>query len=154
MLKGAVGAATLGDHKGAHEFLVEASRAADVIGDRNDYWFAFGPTNIAIHRVWLSLELSDPARAIDQADYVRHDSLPAELAERQTSHLITVAWAHYLRGHHQETLNALRAARVSAPEQLLFTHRVHAMVKGMLRNERRSIKHELRELAEFMGANA
>jgi len=80
MLKGAVGAATLGDHRTAWDYFAEASRTADVIGDRNDYWFAFGPTNIAIHRVWLALELGDPSRAIDQATYVDHDQLPRELA--------------------------------------------------------------------------
>jgi len=79
MLKGAVGAATLGDYKIAHGYLTEASRAADLIGDRNDYWFALGPTN---------------------------------------------------------------------------TRRVHSMVRGMLARERRSIKGDLREMAEFVGVAA
>jgi transcriptional regulator with XRE-family HTH domain len=151
MLKGAVGAATHGDHKSVRDFMAEASRAADMIGDRNDYWFAFGPTNVAIHRAWMSLELSDPARAIEQASFVPHDSLPRELAERRTSHLITVAWARYLRRHDREALDALREARASAPEQLIFTHRVHSMLRGMLRRERRSVKSDLRELADFVG---
>ncbi|MET0235427.1 MAG: helix-turn-helix transcriptional regulator [Kibdelosporangium sp.] len=151
MLKGAVGAATLGDHRAVRDHLAEASRAAEIIGDRNDHWFAFGPTNVAIHRVWLSLELSDPARAIEQAAYVAHENLPDELAERQTSHLITVAWAHYLRKQDRAALDALKAARSSAPEQLIFTRRVHSMVRGMLRRERRSVKGDLRELASFVG---
>ncbi|CAM3337202.1 helix-turn-helix domain-containing protein [Kibdelosporangium persicum] len=151
MLKGAVGAATLGDHRGANDYLAEASKAADVIGDRNDHWFAFGPTNIAIHRVWLSLELGDPRRAIEQAAVVPHERLPRELAERRTSHLITVAWAHYLRKHDREALSALQAARSAAPEQLLFTRRVHSMVRDMLRRERRSVRVDLRELAGFVG---
>jgi hypothetical protein len=150
MLKGAVGAATLGDHRTAWDHFAEASRAADVTGDRNDYWFAFGPTNIAIHRTWLALELGDPSRAIDLAAYVDHDRLPRELAERRTSHLITVAWAHYLRRHDREALDTLKTARVSAPEQLIFTHRMHSM----LRRERRSIRHDLREMAGFVGVTA
>lgn len=154
MLKGAVGAATLGDHKTAWDYLGEASRAADTIGDRNDYWFAFGPTNIAIHRAWLALELGDPARAIDQADHVAHDRLPRELAERRTSHLIAVAWAHYLRRHDREAIDTLKSARTSAPEQLIFTRRVHSMLLGMLRRERRSVRHDLREMADFVGATA
>lgn len=154
MLKGAVGAATLGDHSTAWDYFAEASRAADVIGDRNDYWFAFGPTNIAIHRVWLALELGDPSRAIDQAAHVEHDRLPRELAERRTSHLIAVAWAHYLRRQDRDAIDALKSARVSAPEQLIFTHRVHSMLRGMLRRERRSVKHDLREMADFVGVTA
>lgn len=154
MLKGAVGAATLGDHRAAWDYFDEASRSADIIGDRNDYWFAFGPTNIAIHRVWLALELGDPARAIDQADYVPHDTLPPELAERRASHLIAVAWAHYLRRHDREALDTLKSARASAPEQLIFTRRVHSMLLGMLRRERRSVRHDLREMVEFVGIAA
>lgn len=151
MLKGAVGAATSGDHRSVRGCLAEAARAADVIGDRNDYWFAFGPTNVAIHRAWLSLELSDPTRAIEQASFVAHDELPRELAERRTSHLITVGWAHYLKGQDREALDALRGARVAAPEQLIFTHRVHAMLRAMLKRERRSVKSDLREMADFVG---
>ncbi|GAB3433930.1 helix-turn-helix domain-containing protein [Actinophytocola sediminis] len=151
MLKGAVGAATLSDHKHVREYLAEASRAADVVGDRNDYWFAFGPTNVAIHRVWLSLELSDPSRAIEEADSVAHDQLPRELAERRTSHLITVAWANYLRRKDREAVDALRSARAAAPEQLIFTRRVHTMLRGIIRRGRRSIRSDVRELAEFVG---
>lgn len=151
MLKGAIGAATLGDHKTSWDYFTEASRAADIIGDRNDYWFAFGPTNIAIHQVWLALELGDPSRAIDQASHIEHDALPRELSERRTSHLITVAWAHYLNRHDHDALETLKSARKAAPEQLIFTHRVHSMLRGMLRRERRSIRHDLREMAAFVG---
>lgn len=154
LLKGAVGAATLGDHRAAWDYFDEAARSAGAVGDRNDYWFAFGPTNIAIHRVWLALELGDPSRAIDEADHVAHDSLPPELAERRTSHLIALAWAHYLRRHDREALDSLTAARASAPEQLIFTRRVHSMLLGMLRRERRSIRHDLREMADFVGLTA
>ena len=154
MLKGAVGAATLGDHRAAWDYLDEAARSADLIGDRNDYWFAFGPTNIAIHRVWLALELGDPARAIDQADRVPYDRLPPELSERRTSHLIAVSWAHYLRKQDRDALDTLKSARSSAPEQLIFTRRVHSMLLGMLRRERRSIRHDLREMADFVGVTA
>ncbi|GGP46409.1 helix-turn-helix domain-containing protein [Saccharothrix coeruleofusca] len=151
MLKGAVGAATLGDHRAARDYLAEAARAAEKTGDRNDFWLAFGPTNIAIHRVWLALELGDPKAAVSEAERVPHDDLPEELSERRTSHLITVAWAHYLRRRDREALDALNLARASAPEQLLFTGRVHSMLRGMLRRERRSVKGDLRRLADFVG---
>jgi hypothetical protein len=115
---------------------------------------AFGPTNVAIHRVWLALELGDPGQAISEADRVPYDNLPPELAERRTSHLITLAWAYYLRRKDREALDALDLARVAAPEQLLFTGRVHAMLRGMLKRERRSVKGDLRKLADFVGVAA
>ncbi len=154
MLKGAVGAATLGDRRSAQDYLAEATRAADIIGDRNDYWFAFGPTNVAIYRAWLSLELGDPSQAIELAERVPYDCLPGELAERRASHLITVAWANYLRRRDRDALDALKSARESAPEQLVFTRRVHVMLRGILRRDRRSITSDVRELAEFVGVVA
>jgi hypothetical protein len=115
------------------------------------YWFAFGPTNVAIHRAWLSLELGDPSQAVELAERVPYDRLPAELAERRASHLITVAWANYLRRRDRGAIDALKSARESAPEQLVFTRRVHSMLRGILRRDRRWITNDLRELAEFVG---
>lgn len=152
MLKGAVGATSLHDHASARDHFREVERTAERIGrDRNDFWFAFGPTNVAIHRVWLSVERGDLAGAIDQAESVPLDRFPPELAERRVSHLITVAWAFYLRRQYREALDHLMRARLEAPEQLMFTRRVHAMLRGMLQHERGSIKRDLRELTDFVG---
>ncbi|MEO7194120.1 MAG: hypothetical protein ABIZ05_04745, partial [Pseudonocardiaceae bacterium] len=150
MLKGAVGVASLGDHAAVRDYLRECDRAAQLTGDRNDFWLAFGPTNVAIHRVWLATEMGDPIDAIRQAEHVDDARLPPELAERRASHLITVAWSHYLRRYDDEALSALTAARAVAPEQLLFTHRVHDMLRQMVRRDRRG-RRGLRNLAEFVG---
>ncbi|MGH3911734.1 MAG: helix-turn-helix domain-containing protein [Pseudonocardiaceae bacterium] len=150
MLKAAVGAASLGDHVAVRDHLKECDRAAALTGDRNDFWLAFGPTNVAIHRVWLATELGDPIDALRQAAHVDDTALPPELAERRTSHLITVAWSHYLRRQDDDALAALAAARTAAPEQLMCTHRVHDMLRQMVHRDRRS-RGGLRELAEFVG---
>ncbi len=151
MLRSAVGAASVGDHVAVRDYLRECDRAAQLTGDRNDFWTAFGPTNVAIHRVWLATEMGDPIDALRQAAHVDDTVLPPELAERRSSHLITVAWSHYLRRHDDDALSALTAARAVAPEQLMFTHRVHDMLRQMLRRDRRG-RRGLRELAEFVGA--
>jgi hypothetical protein len=64
--------------------------------------------------------------------------------------LITVAWSHYLRRHDDEALATLIVAKAAAPEQLMFTHRVHDMLRQMLRRDRRD-RRGLHELAEFVG---
>ena len=51
---------------------------------------------MAIHRVWLATEMGDPIDALRQAAHVDDTALPPALAERRASHLITVAWSHYL----------------------------------------------------------
>jgi hypothetical protein len=145
MLKGAVGSATLGDQVSVRDYLRECDRAVELTGDRNDFWLAFGPTNVVIHRVWLAVELGDPIAALHQATHVDDTALPPELAERRTAHLITVAWSHYLR-RHDDALTALTAARSAAPEQLMCTHRVHDMLRRDRRNRRRR-----RDLADFVG---
>jgi transcriptional regulator with XRE-family HTH domain len=150
MLKGAVGAASLRDHVAVRDYLRECDRAAQLTGDRNDFWLAFGPTNVAIHQVWLATEMGDPSDALRQAEHVDETVLPPELAERRAHHLITVAWSHYLRRHDDDALTALTAARAIAPEKLMFTHRVHDMLRQMLRRDRRG-RRGLRELAEFVG---
>ncbi|MGH4013362.1 MAG: helix-turn-helix domain-containing protein [Pseudonocardiaceae bacterium] len=150
MLKGAVGAASLGDHVAVRDHLRECDHAAELTGDRNDYWLAFGPTNVAIHRVWLATELGDPIDALHQAAHVDETGLRPELAERRAAHLITVAWSHYLRRHDDDALAALAAARTAAPEQLMCTHRVHDMLRQMIRRDRRR-RRGLCELAEFVG---
>lgn len=150
LLKGAVAAASLDDRRSVTDYLHRAEAVAERIGETNHFWFAFGPTNVAIHRVWLELELGDPASAIARADAVRADALPAHLAERHVSHLVTVAWAHYLRRHDVEALAALIEAKQHAPEQLLFTRRVTDMLTGMLRRDRLG-RRDLRSLAAFVG---
>ncbi|MGH3763965.1 MAG: helix-turn-helix domain-containing protein [Pseudonocardiaceae bacterium] len=150
MLKSAVGAASAGDQVAVRDFLRECDRAAAITGDRNDFWLAFGPTNVAIHRVWLATEMGDPIDALRRAEHVDDTALTPVLAERRTSHQITIAWSHYLRRHDDDALIALTAARAAAPEQLMFTHRVHDMLRQMLRRDRRR-RRGLRELAEFVG---
>ena len=50
------GAARGNDRQAADQLLNEAERAADRLGDdRNDFWFAFGPTNVRIHAVSLAV---------------------------------------------------------------------------------------------------
>jgi transcriptional regulator with XRE-family HTH domain len=150
-LKAAVGSATLDDHTGVRDHLGQAAAAAELVGDqRNDYWFAFGESNVAIHAAWLALELGDPIEAIRSGERVNHQALPRHIAERATSHLITMAWAQHLRRRDDDAIAALVQARRLAPEQLLYTHRVHAMVATMLHRERVRRRH-LHELASWLG---
>jgi len=78
MLKGAVGAATLHDHTAVRDYLGECDRAAQRTGDRNDHWLAFGPTNVAIHRVWLATEMATrPTRSPKPSTSTRRHCPPS-----------------------------------------------------------------------------
>jgi transcriptional regulator with XRE-family HTH domain len=149
LLKAAVAAASLDDRRAVDHYLSRAEDVAATVGEQNHFWFAFGPTNVRIHRVWLATELGDPRSALDLAGQVDADRLPAHLSERRTSHLITVAWSHHLRRQDDEAVRALVAARTQGAEQLLFTRRARDMVATMLKRDRRR-RRELRALAEFL----
>lgn len=82
MLKAAVASSTLGEAREVRDLLKEVDRAATITGDRNDYWLAFGPANVRVHRAWLALEMGDPTDALDKAAAVSVDSLPEGVAER------------------------------------------------------------------------
>jgi hypothetical protein len=151
MLKAAVASSTLGDAREVRDFLREVDRAADLTGDRNDYWLAFGPANVRIHRAWLALELGDPIDALEKAAAVDLERLPSGVAERAGSHLITVAVAHRLRHQDAEAVAALKQVRLIAPEMLLFTHRVREMLRGLTKREKPSFRRDLRELTAFVG---
>jgi hypothetical protein len=57
------GAARGNDRRAADQLLNEAERAAERLGDeRNDFWFAFGPTNVRIHAVSLERRPSSAPR--------------------------------------------------------------------------------------------
>jgi hypothetical protein len=65
-LAGAVAASRADDRPSTREFLAAADRAAQQLGrDANHVWTAFGPTNVAIHRVATSMELGDVQVAVD-----------------------------------------------------------------------------------------
>jgi len=84
----AVSAARRTDRGAAWERLDVAERLASMLGhDANHAWTAFGPTNVAIHRVSVAAELGDPGEALAAATAVDLGALPEGLTagERKSS---------------------------------------------------------------------
>lgn len=76
MLVGAMAAARSGSRSEADAFLRYAAQSADRIGqDANHVWTAFGPTNVAMHRVSAAAELGDMQRAAHLASTLDVDSM-------------------------------------------------------------------------------
>ena len=149
LLKGVIGAATLNDRASVRDYLREAAAiGARLGGDRNDYWTVFGPTNVAIHRVWASMELGDPIDALERAKLAQMEALPVPLLERRSSHLVTVARAWHARRKDVEAVRVLRVVEHLAPEELRYNGIVREMLRTMLKRERRTIRSELRTLAD------
>jgi len=109
------------DRGEAMERLQRAQVLADQLGeDANHGWTAFGPTNVAIHRVSTAAELGDAASAIAQAEFVDVSSLPSGLLSRRAQVHIDMAWAYTQRRADAEAVvNLLEAERV-APQTLRY----------------------------------
>ena len=78
-LAGAMAAARAEDRETTRSFLREADEAAQRLGtDANHLWTAFGPTNVAIHRVATAGELGDIQIAADLGQRIDTSDLPVE----------------------------------------------------------------------------
>lgn len=85
------------DRSQAWARLDQAERLARLLGvDANHAWTAFGPTNVAIHRVSVAAELGDPGEALLAAGAVDLDRLPAGLSSRRAQVHLDLAWAQSL----------------------------------------------------------
>ncbi len=152
LLTAAASEARRGQSLPAYELLAAANASANAIGnDRQELWTVFGPTNVAIHRVAVAVELGDPTRALIHAAAVRTHELRGGLLERQARFLLDVARAQQELGDGGQAVATLRSAESIAPEETR-SHRVTQNVVGkLLRRARSGPRSELRMLAGRCG---
>lgn len=148
----AVTAARRTDRDEAWQRLNMAQGLSDLLGvDANYAWTAFGPTNVAVHRVSVATELGDPASALDAAADVDVDQFPEGLRSRRAQVNLDLAWAQAQRKRDAEaTLHLLEAERV-APETLKFNVIAREMIREMLARGKRASSGSLSALATRAG---
>lgn len=148
MLVGATAAARAGERGEATAFLRHADSLAAEIGDRNEVWTSFGPTNVAIHKVTVAAELGDVDLAADLGSRLDVSVMPRE---RQVRHQLEVARALSRLGRRDDALAAILAAEVSAPEQVRRHFLTHELVHGWIRTTRIAPEAALVALARRLG---
>ncbi|MEV8513461.1 helix-turn-helix transcriptional regulator [Dactylosporangium sp. NPDC051484] len=125
-LAGSIAAARANDAITTRSFLQAADEAATRLGqDANHLWTAFGPTNVAIHRVATAAELGDVQVAVDLGPRVDTSSLPME---RRVRHALEVARAYSTWNRGDDALATLLDAEKMAPEQV----RYHVMSRQLV----------------------
>ncbi|MCW7942108.1 XRE family transcriptional regulator [Streptomyces hygroscopicus] len=133
-LAGSMAAARSDDRSTVREFLTEADRAAHRLGrDANHMWTAFGPTNVAIHRVATAAELGDMQIAVDLGPQIDTSRLPTE---RRTRHNIEVARALSAHNRIDDALAMILEAESWAPEQVRSHYLARELVLTWVRNQR------------------
>jgi len=126
--------------------LDKASRLADLLARDGNYgWTAFGPTNVAIHRVSVAAELGNPGDALAAAALVQLDNLPVGLRGRRAQLHVELAWANAQGKRDPEaTLHLLEAEKI-APQLLRYNPLVREHIREMLARSKSSttILHDL-----------
>lgn len=118
-LQRAVAAARRNDAERAYALLEDARAVAALVGEgRNDFHTEFGPLNVQLHEVSVSVDLGDAGRALRVAEGVNADALSPE---RRTRFLVDIARAQMQRRDVEQSVAALLAAESLSP-QLVYDH--------------------------------
>lgn len=145
-LAGSMAAARSDDRSRTQTFLREAQEAANRQGDDgNRMWTAFGPTNVAIHRVATAMELGDVQVAVDLGRDVDTSGLPVE---RQVRHSLETARALSAWNRADEALAIVLDAEQRAPEQVRHHYLGRQLVLTWMRQQRAKPSHALAGLAQ------
>lgn len=119
--------------------------------DANLAWTAFGPTNVAIHRVSAAAEFGDPPEVVRLASAIDTDALPEGLQSRRAQVSLDLAWAQAQRKHDPEAVLHLRDVERAAPELLRYGVIAHEIIRELLKRERRGRTPALRQIARRAG---
>lgn len=148
-LAGSVAAARFGDEGKVTDYLHEADRAATRLGrDANYLWTAFGPTNVAIHRVNTAVELGDIQTVLDYGLSLNTNAVPAE---RRVRYLLDVARTHSLTNSNDDALGSLLDAERIAPEQTHQHYLTKRVIITLAKNTKGKPPVQLEKLATRVG---
>ncbi|MGH3428687.1 MAG: helix-turn-helix domain-containing protein [Mycobacteriales bacterium] len=149
-LTGSVAAARDDDRQTAKSYLSEAAESARRLGkDENYLWTAFGPTNVAIHRVTTAVDLGDIQVATDLAPHIDTSNLPIE---RRVRHVMEIARAYSAWNQADAAMAALLDAEQLAPEQVGRHAISRQLVHTWIRREKGKPSFRLADLADRIHA--
>jgi transcriptional regulator with XRE-family HTH domain len=151
-LIGSVIAARRMDRDEAWARLDQADALAGLLGDdANHAWTAFGPTNVALHRVSVAAEMGDAGEALRVAASVDTGELPEGLTSRRAQVHLDLAWAQAQRKRDAEAILHLLEAERTAPEAVRFNSIVRELIRDMLSRAGRAQTRALTDLAVRSG---
>ena len=130
-LRTSMAAARRQDRATTAQLLLQASWAAERLGEDANYWqTGFGPTNVELHRLAAALDLGDVAYVVEQAPRVDTSHMPAE---RTAAHLIDTGRAMSLLARDDDALATLLHAEQVAPQLVRHNPAVRETVKTLYR---------------------
>jgi transcriptional regulator with XRE-family HTH domain len=140
------------DRVAVRQLLGEARATADRLGqDRNDFWTAFGPTNVALHEVSTAVELGDAGEVVRKGEALDPSRFAAGLLGRRSQVFIELARGYTQQRKDAAAVNMLLEAERIAPEAVRYQVIVKEMLRELLRREHRASTPQLRPLAARVG---
>jgi transcriptional regulator with XRE-family HTH domain len=136
----------------AETHLAEAEYLAARIGERNGMLQHFGPTNVALWRLGIGIELSDSGRAYEETMRTELDLSALGSAEREASLRLNLARARVYsrRDRDAEAIRHLDAADRLAPQRIRMDPLARDLVTVLRRRARRPVW-ELESLCNRFG---
>jgi transcriptional regulator with XRE-family HTH domain len=132
--------------------LSTAGRIAGQLGrDANFLGTAFGPVNVAIHKMSVSARLGDWAAVLRIGESLDAAAMPAGLIGRRTQVKLDLARAYAMRRQDSAAVNTLLSAEQLSPQLVRFHNHTHDIIHCLLRREHRASTPQLRPLAHRAG---
>jgi transcriptional regulator with XRE-family HTH domain len=132
--------------------LRSAQRLAELLGhDGNHVWTAFGPTNVAIHRLAVSTNLGDPTAALRAAEKLDVGGLPHTLRSRRAQVHLDLARARMRRREPADALLHLLQAEAVAPQSIRYAAATRELIEALLERRTRSTAASVDGLARRAG---
>ncbi|MGW7008577.1 helix-turn-helix domain-containing protein [Streptomyces sp. NPDC054933] len=151
-LKAAMASAHNEDPAAVPGLLDQASDTADRLGhDRNEFWSAFGPTNVSLYRVATLVRLSEGGEAVEASAEVTPAARDALPRERRAHYRVDTARALIQAGRRVEAVDKLLEAEREAPEEVHCRPHSKKLVEDLTLLGAESAESRLRALARRCG---
>lgn len=144
-------AASLHDRATVASLLATAGEIAGRTGDRNEFGTAFGPANVALHRLSAELRFGAVGAAVAVGESVDPGAMPRGCAGRRTQLHLDLARAYALRRQDTAAVNMLLEAERLSPQLLRHYRPARDTIELLLGREHRPSTPGLRALAQRTG---
>lgn len=151
-LAAANAAAAQYDSTTSASLLRTAGQLAQQLGrDTNLMGTAFGPVNVAIHKMSAASRLGDWASVVEIGESLDATAIPAGLIGRRTQVKLDLARAYAMRRQDAAAVNTLLEAEQLSPQLVRFDSSTRDIIAGLLHREHRASTPQLRPLAHRIG---
>ncbi|MFK4042446.1 helix-turn-helix domain-containing protein [Nonomuraea wenchangensis] len=140
------------DRAGTEAHLAQAMSIADRIGhERNDFWTAFGITNIQIHRLSSAITFGDAKLAVTLGEALDLSRLPVSLLGRRAQVHLDLARAYTVQRKDAAAVHTLLEAERLSPQLIRYDQRTRDVLAQLVKREHRPSTPQLRDLARRAG---